>query len=128
MSQMMTNAKCIDEMWDQYSSKVLKSCGILSEIVTLDQLRNHEFKGTEDKRDLLAGKLFAMSAEGKSCESKKVCETIRPFDQELLKMHDAQVHVFSDSVLCTGNEAMHEPNIKFTRRWNEHLAYYKDPQ
>ena len=78
MSQMMTKAKCIDKMWDQYSSKVLKTCGILSEIVTLDQLRNHEFKGTEDKRDLLAGKLFAMSAEGKSCESKKFVRQFVP--------------------------------------------------
>ena len=46
--------------------------------MTLDQLRNHEFKGTEDKGDLLAGKLFAMSAEGKSCESKKFVRQFVP--------------------------------------------------
>ena len=30
----------------------------------LDQLSNHEFTGTQDKRDFLAGMLFTMSAEG----------------------------------------------------------------
>ena len=55
MSQMMTQATCVDQMWDQYSSKVLKSGCILGNLVTLEQLGNHEFTCAQDKRDLLAG-------------------------------------------------------------------------
>ena len=36
-------------------------------------------------------------------------------------MHEAEVHVFSDSVLCLGKSAMASPEIKFTERWIEHL-------
>ena len=54
MSQMMTQTECVDQMWDQYSSKVLKSGRILGDRVTLEQLSNHEFTCTQDKRDFLA--------------------------------------------------------------------------
>ena len=93
MSQMMTQAECVDQMWDQHSSKVLKSVGILGDRMTLKQLSNHEFTCTQDKRDLLAGRLFAMTAEenllqveysSKISRNKKVCETIDPVDSELL--------------------------------------------
>ena len=47
-----------------------------------------------------------------SCEAKKVCETTGPVDNELSKMHEAEVHVFSDSVLCLGNQAMNMPDTK----------------
>ena len=57
----------------------------------------------------------------KSCD-----ETNGPIDMELWKMLEAEVHVFSDSVLCLEKSAMIAPEIKFTERWNEHLGYYKD--
>ena len=38
-------------------------------------------------------------------------------------MHDAEVHVFSDYVLCQGMQAMTMLGIKFSERWKEHLAY-----
>ena len=81
--------------------------------------------------------LFSLIAEGNILQvdtssqilrKTTVCEAIRPFDEELSHMHEAEVYVFSDSVLCMGNEAMHEPNLKFTRRWKDHLAYDKEPQ
>ena len=59
----------------------------------------------------------------KSCE--KNCETITSIDKELSKMHEAEVHVFSDSVPCLGKSAMTTPEIKFTERWKEHLECYK---
>ena len=40
-------------------------------------------------------------------------------------MHEAEVHVFSDVVLCMGKQAMNEPEIKFTRRWNDYLEQYR---
>ena len=55
-----------------------------------------------------------------------VCETTCPFDRELSKMHDAEVHVFSDSVLCMGKGALKEPVIKLTNRWNDYLEQYKE--
>ena len=70
MSQMMTQAECVDHMWDQRSSKVLKLVGILGDRVTLKQLSTHEFTCTQDKRDLLAGRIFAMNAEGKPPEGR----------------------------------------------------------
>ena len=108
MAQMMTKAECNDKMWDQYSSKVFQSGRILGDIVTSEQLSNHEFRSTQDKRDFLAGVLFAVSAEGNILQiessfqilrSGKVCETSGPFDTELSKMFEAEVHVFSDSLM-----------------------------
>ena len=41
-------------------------------------------------------------------------------------MHDAEVRVFSDSVLCMGKEAMNEPGVKFSKRWVDYLEQYKE--
>ena len=35
---------------------------------------------------------------------QRICETIDPFYGELSKMHDAEVHVFLDSVLHMGEK------------------------
>ena len=58
--------------------------------------------------------------------NKKVRETHGPIENELSKVHETEVHVFSDSVVCLGKSAMNMPEIKFTERWKEHLEYYKD--
>ena len=58
--------------------------------------------------------------------NKQVCETIRPIDNELSKMHAAEVHIFSEPVLCLGRSAMTTPEINFTERCKEHLEYCKD--
>ena len=101
----------------------------------MEQLSNYEFHSTEDTRDLLAGVLFVQKAEGNLLQvdtssqilrKQKVCETIRPFDGELSKVHEAKVHVFSDSVLCVGKGAMNEPEIKFTDRGNDHVEQYRE--
>ena len=78
------------------------STSILSDIVTLEQLSNHEFKGIQDMRDLLVQKcFFTVSAEGNFLQiqspfqilrNKKICGTIGPFDNESSKMHEAEVH------------------------------------
>ena len=72
MAQMITKAECIDKVWDQYSSMVLKFVCILSDVVTLKQPSNHEFTGTQDNKNFLAGMLFTMSAKGNLLQSKKV--------------------------------------------------------
>ena len=36
----------------------------MSDLVTLDQFRNHDFEDSQSKGYLLAGKLLAMNAEG----------------------------------------------------------------
>ena len=57
---------------------------ILSDLVTLDQLSNHEFQGTQDQKNLLARMLFTMSVEATSCRSSprvKSCETKRSVRQ-----------------------------------------------
>ena len=129
MSQVLTQADCVDQMWDQYSSQVWKSSCILGDIVALEQWSNHEFTGTRNKRDF-AGMLSAMNAEGNFLQVeywsqisrvRKVFETIGPVDKELSKMHETEVHVISDSVLCLGKQEMNMPEIKFNIRWKEHL-------
>ena len=40
-------------------------------------------------------------------------------------MHDAQFHLFSDSVFCMGREAMNEPEVKVTIRWSDYLEQHK---
>ena len=61
--RIMTKAERIDQMWNPYSSKVLKLGCLLGDIVTFEQRSNRESTGTEDKRDFHAGMLFTMSAE-----------------------------------------------------------------
>ena len=56
----------------------------------------------------------------------RVGETMGPFDGDLLKMHEAEVHFLSDSVPCLGKSAMASPEIKFTERRKEHVEYNKD--
>ena len=57
--------------------------------------------------------LFDMNAEGnlcrqvrrvRSCEAKKHCETSGLVDNELSKMHETEVHVFSESVFVWENK------------------------
>ena len=60
MSHVKNEAENVDQIWSQHASKVLKSGCVLGDRVTLEQLSNHEFKCTQDKRDLLAGMLFAI--------------------------------------------------------------------
>ena len=119
----------------QVRIQVLKSGCALDGHLTLEQLSNHEFICTQDKRDLLAGMLFVQTAEGNLLQvdtssqiltKQGVCGTISPFDGELSKMHDAEGHVFSDSVLCMGKGAMNEPEVKFTKKWNEYLEQYRE--
>ena len=58
--------------------------------------------------------------------NKKLSETVCPLDNELSKMHEAEIHELSDSVLCLGKSAMASPEIKFIERWEEHVLYHKD--
>ena len=85
------------------------------------------------KRDLLAGMLFAMNAEATSCLSStglRTCKTkgfvtIGPVDTELSKKYEAEVHVFSESVLCMKKSAVNLPEIIFNKRWHGHLEQYR---
>ena len=56
-------------------------------------------------------------------KKQRICETIRLFDGELSKMHDAEVH---GSCLCIGKGAMNEPEIKVTKRWTDYLEQYRE--
>ena len=100
--------------------------------MTLDQLSNHEFKGTQRQEgpsckntlhDECGGQPLADRVPISNLAKQTVCETIGPFDGELSKVHDADVHVFSHSLLFLGK---HMREIKFTERWKEHLACCKD--
>ena len=56
-------------MRNQYSSKVLKSGCILSDLVTLYQLRNHEFTGTQEGHYCRNARRFCLRF--KSCETQR---------------------------------------------------------
>ena len=59
-------------------------------------------------------------------KSKCLWDNLSFFDEGLSKVHDAEVHVFSDCVLCKGKGAMNEPEVKFTKRWTGYLEQYKE--
>ena len=59
-------------------------------------------------------------------QRKQVCETSCPVDTELPNMHEAEVPIFSERVLCLGKQAVNMPEIKFTERWKEHVAFSKN--
>ena len=102
--------------------------------MTLEQLSNYEFNSTQDNRNLLAGMLSVQKAEGNLLQvdnssqmlrKQRFCETTGPFDGELLIVHEAEVHVVSDSNLCMGKQTMNETEIKFiTKRWNAYLVQF----
>ena len=52
------------KMWDRHFSKLMESSCILSDVLSLDQLRNHVFEDTQGKRDLPAGMLHQMQVKG----------------------------------------------------------------
>ena len=92
-AQKMTKAEFIDDMWNRFSSTLLKSGCTQSDSVTLDQLRSHDFENTQGKRDFLAGKLFTMGPEGSLLQidspfqflrdEERFVFTIGPMDNEL---------------------------------------------
>ena len=87
---------------------------ILGDHVSMEELSNHELKCRQDERDL-AGMLFEQKAQRELLQVdtsaqilriQRVCESIGPLNGELSKMHETEVHVLSDSVLCMGRGAM----------------------
>ena len=83
------------------------------------------FTHTQDGQTSLQGKLSTTSAECNflqieftvSSRSNKLFARLGgPTDRELSIMHDAEVHVFSDYVLCQGMHAVNMPGIKFTEK------------
>ena len=107
MSQVMTQPENVDQIWSQYVSEVLTSGCAPDGHLTLEPLSNYDVQCTQDKRDLLAWMLYLQKAEGNLLQvdtssqilrKHMVCETVNPFDGEVSKMHDAEVHVFSYSV------------------------------
>ena len=60
------------------------------------------------------GDLLQVANSSEILSEQRVCVTLGPFDKELSKMHEAEVHAFSDSVLCTGRGAMNTSNACFT--------------
>ena len=72
------------------------------------------------------GNLLQIESPSEIFRIKEVCETSGPVDNEVSRVHEADVHVFSDSIVCVGGPAMNMSEIKFTERWTEHLGYYKN--
>ena len=110
MTQMMTQFECIDQMWDQYYSKILKSRRILSDLVTLDEQsrvdgfsRQEELSYRNVLPNVYGGQTPAdIESPFKNLVNKKVCETIGPVDNELSKVYEADVHVISYYVFMSG--------------------------
>ena len=113
MSQVITQTESVHQTWCQYASNVLKLCCVLDNHLTFEQLNNYEFNCTQDKRTLLAGMLYLQKAEGNLLQvdnpsqilrEQNVCQTNSHFDGELSKMHEAEVHVFSESFFARENK------------------------
>ena len=50
-------------------------------------------------------------------------EKFRPTNNELSKLHEAEVHIFSDSVLCIGEGANAESNEEFAKLRVDNLVH-----
>ena len=129
MFQVMTQTESVDEMWDPYSSKVFEASCVLENHLTLDQLSNHEFSCKQYKRNVVAGVLFALTAEGNLMQvtssemlrNQRVCETIRFLDGDLSKMHECfQIPFYVQEKMNN------EQEIKFNKRWNDYLEHYME--
>ena len=46
--------------------------------------------------------------------------------QQVVNMHEAEVHVFSETSTFWGKSAMASPEVKIAKRWKVYLEYYKD--
>ena len=78
--QVTTQTEDVDQMCVQYATKVLKSCGVLDNHLTLEQLSNHELNCTQDKRYLLAGMLFAQKNGGEPLASRCVISVLPKYE------------------------------------------------
>ena len=70
MSQVMTQTESVDQMWRQYSSKVLKSGCILGDCGTLEQLSNNELKLYARQEESSCRNVLRPESEGKPFASR----------------------------------------------------------
>ena len=63
------------------------------------------------------GKPFAPSSKFQATPEKGMWKIVSPTDSILSNMHQARVHVFSDSVLCLRTHAMCEATTHISTRW-----------
>ena len=73
-----------------------------------------------------AGNRLLTESPHEIMRNKKICETIGPIDNEVSRMDEAEVHIFSDSVSCMGEGASHMPDLRFTQMWKENLRNYQN--
>ena len=108
MAQKITEAECVDKMWNQYSFFFLKSSCILNDLAFLYQLRNHELTCTREKRNLLPGMLFGRGTCCKSSPRFRFRETRRFVRQSV--------------------QSMNMPKVKLNIKWHEHLEQHRHPR
>ena len=120
MAQMMTKPKCTGKMWDRYSSMILKSCCILSDLVTSDQSSNHGLTRILQTKGLLAGKLLGMSAKGNLPQIESLFQILRNEEdcevQLTMSCQKCSKQMFKSSFFasdrCQGKKAMNMPEVK----------------
>ena len=128
MAQKMTKGEFIDKMWDQCSSKLLKSGCILSYLVTVHQLRNHDCEDAQGKRDLLAGMLFTMGAEDNPLQIESrftSCEFARQLVQWTTSCRKCTRRKFTSSQILFYVRKVGDDNAR-NQVHREHLTYFKD--
>ena len=136
MSQVRTQADSFDLIWSQHASKVLQPGCVLDNHFTLEQLSNvwilsvhrttgiflQECSALRQRRETSCMSILHL----KHWENKGFVRQLVFSKENCRKPHDAEVHVFSDSVWCMGKGAMSEPEVRFTWRWNDYLEQYRE--
>ena len=118
MSQVMTQAECVDQMcgvsthqkyWNQVALWMVtwlwNNCAIMSKA---------------------EGKLLQVDTSSQILRKQWICEATGPFDGKCSKMHEAEVHLFSDSVFMHGKSSDEVSELKFNNRWKDHLEQYRE--
>ena len=135
MDQKLTEAEGLFKLRNQYSSNLLKPGYILDDLLSLHHLRRHGLEDTQCKTDFFEGIFHQMKSVGQlptgwvtvsSHARQKSWWDNRSNRQQVVKMHETEVHVFSETSFCLGHSAMASSEVKIAERWKVSIEYYKD--
>ena len=132
MSQVRTQADSFDLIWSQHASKVLQPGCVLDNHFTLEQLSNVWILSVHKTTGIFLQECSALRRRREtSCmsilhlkhwENKEFVRQLSLFEGELSKTPRCwSSRLFSDSMWCKGKGAMSEPEVRFTKRWNDYL-------
>ena len=129
----VTREAYIDAMWERFGETAFPSPSPFARRSRLRATMEYNNTDVQFILDALVGSLATSGTEenlscskiGVSTRSEKVCQIVSPIGSFLSEIHEAKVHVFSDSVLWLGMQAMFDTKGNLNGRWaaKDHKVY-----